>query len=215
MKNSPESVAIVDDHADARESFGYTVEDADLRPIPIEGAIGSLADSASLVRGADIVLSDYELRAKNYANFTGAELVAARQRAGQPAILCTKYEKPQIERIRPFRRWIPVLMAPDDLEPGSLLKAISKCRAELDGRFEPDRKPWRSLVRFVEADPESDGRFFVELPSWELGLMVPVHRAHLPVAVQSLIEPDFRCHAMVNLGSERYEDVYFDDWSLS
>lgn len=215
MNTQIRSVAIVDDNADSRESFGYTVEDADLQPLPAEGPLGSLASFSPQIGTADVVLSDYELRAKNYANFTGAELVAERQRAGQPAILCTKYEKPQVERIRPHRRWIPVLLAPDDLDPESLLAAIDTCVGELEGRFLPERRPYRALVRFVEPDPESPGRYFVELPSWQASLLVPIHLEDLPEEVMAAAAPGYRCHAMVNLGSERYEDVYFDTWMAS
>lgn len=213
-KQGTESVAIVDDDPASRESFEYTVEDARLLPLPADGPLGSMEDAIARVRDADVLLSDYELRAKNYATFTGAELVASRQRAGQPAVLCTKYEKPQIERIRPLRRWIPVLLAPAELYPESLLDAIRICRGEARNEFEPERKPWRSLVHFVEPDPESPGRFFVELPSWDLDMMIPVHTDDLPQDVREAAQAGLRCHAMVNLGSERYEDLYLYDWSV-
>jgi CheY-like chemotaxis protein len=215
VKTALRSVAIVDDNADSRESFSYTVEDAQLRPVLAEGPLGSLDAFTPHLESADVLLSDYELRAKNYAKFTGAELVAQRQRHGQPAILCTKYEKPQVERIRPHRRWIPVLLAPDDLDPDSLLTAIETCAGEIAGRFSPERRPYRALVRFVEPDPESPGRFFVELPSWQPSILVPIHLSDLPADVAAAAIPDYRCHAIVNLGSERYEDVYFDGWVAS
>jgi hypothetical protein len=208
------SVAIVDDNDASRESFGFTVEDAHLNPLPATGPLGSLANFRERLAGTDFLLSDYELRARNYANFTGAELVAQRQRSGQPSVLCTKYEKPQVERIRPYRRWIPALLAPDELTPDILLSSLERCIGEIRGEFEPAREPWRALVRFVEEDPETPGRYFVELPSWSVRELLPVSTADLPEHIASQVAPDFRCHAMINLDSERYEDLYFDGWEV-
>lgn len=212
MNLSVQSVAIVDDNDASRESFGYTVEDAQLRPVLATGPLGVLANFPIGLSGADFLLSDYELRARNYASFTGAELVADRQRAGQPSILCTKYEKPQIERIRPHRRWIPALLSPEELNPESLLVSLERCAQEIRGEFEPSREPWRALVRFVEEDPETPGRYFVELPSWDVRELLPVNVSDLPLEIAAEVAADFRCHAMVNLDSERYEDLYFDEW---
>lgn len=214
MTASPMTVSIVDDNPDSRDSFGYTVEDADLTPLPEIGPLGSVDDAAGTVVTADVLLSDYNLGARNYASFTGAELVASRQRAGQPSILCTKYERQQIERIRPFRRWIPTLLSPDELDPDSLIAAIKRGQAELVEDFEPVRKPWRTLVRFTEPDQNDDARFYVEIPSWDLHLPIPIYLDSLPLALRGLVNADFRCHAMVNLASDSYEDLYLDSWTM-
>lgn len=206
------TVAIVDDNPDSRDSFGYTVEDANLSPLPEVGPLGDVQEAAGAVLAADVLLSDYNLGARNYASFTGAELVAARQRAGQPSILCTKYERQQIERIRPYRRWIPTLLSPDELEPESLLAAIARGKAELRQEFEPVRKPWRTLVRFTEADQNDETRFYVEIPSWDPGIPIPIYLNTLPSDIRESVRSEFRCHAMVNLASDSYEDLYLDSW---
>jgi hypothetical protein len=163
---------------------------------------------------SDAFLSDFELRTKNYAKFTGAELVARLCKQGTPAVLCTKFEKTQIERIRPFRRWIPVLLKPEDLTPGSLVAGFETCIEEMGDNFSVERRPWRALVRFTERDPDSESDYFVEVPGWNTQELLRVSISDLPPHIQALVIPDFRCHVQTNLGASSFEDLYLAEWTV-
>ena len=208
------SVAIVDDSLDSRVGFGYTVEDANLTPRPANGPLGTLDHFLGELAKTDAFLSDFELRTKNYAEFTGAELVARLCKEGTPAVLCTKFEKTQIERIRPFRRWIPVLLKPEDLTPESLVAGFEICIKEMAGEFGVERQPWRTLVRFTEKDPDSEADYFVEVPGWNTQELLRVTIADLPPSIQQLVAPDFRCHVEANLGASSFEDFYLSGWTV-
>jgi hypothetical protein len=36
----------------------------------------------------------------------------------------------------------------------------------------------------------------------------------IPETVRTMLQPDFRLFAQINLGAERSEDLYFDSWEL-
>src|SRR5947207_1141764 len=103
-----EKVAVVDDKPDVRQSLSYSVEDASLTPVletgPLQGLDESVRRLSSL---AEAALCDFQLRVSQYAQFDGAELVAALYRAAMPAVLCTRFEKSNIDDIRRFRSQIP------------------------------------------------------------------------------------------------------------
>lgn len=210
-----EKVQIVDDDPDSRQVYGYVVVDASLQPIVETEPLGSLEEYLSRTMTADAAICDYTLNVRSYASFTGAELCARWYERHFPALLCTRYEKAQIERIRPFRRRIPVLLKPSELNPDTLLKGFEECLSELRGDFAPARRPWRTQVHFLTKDPDSRDTFFVELPGWEGKEILKVRTDTLPPALKDKIQEDFRCHAHANLGATNLEGLYLCDWEPS
>jgi hypothetical protein len=212
-----ERVVIVDDQPESRKSYGYTVENADFEPVPEEGPLGTLEQYFAHHRiqdVADAALCDYQLSARAYASFTGAELVAIWYKSNFPAVLCTRWEKTQIERIRPLRRWIPVLIRPDELNVDTLVHGLEECIRELQGEFGASRRPWRTQVHFLTPDDEQAETFFAEIPGWENREVIRVRLSDLPENVATLVKENFRCHAYANLGAETTEDLYLCDWML-
>ena len=217
LAESISRVFLVDDQPQSRKSYGYTVENADLEPVSEDGPLGTLDDylaqhDARVRARADAALCDYQLGTRAYASFTGAELVKRWYQIGFPAMLCTRYEKVHIERIRPYRRWIPVLITPDDLNVDSLLQGLDRCISELQGNFESTRRPWRTQIHFLDQDSEQQGTFIAEIPGWELSEVIRIRLKDIPVDVASHVRPDFRCHARVNLGAETAEELFVCDW---
>lgn len=210
-------VAIVDDQAESRKSYGYTVENADLLAVPADDPLGDVVSNArlnTLQSKSDAALCDFNLSGRAYASFNGAELVSHWYRENFPAILCTKWEKVQIEHIRPLRRWIPVLMQPSDLNEESLVAGLEDCIYELQGNFKPERRPWRAQVHFLEADKEFSGYYFAEVPGWDRSEVFRIKTSDISSNAEHIILPDFRCHARVNLGAEDLESLYICDWEL-
>lgn len=209
------SVVLIDDDPNVRQGLKYQVDFADLRPVEEAGPnLGSLDHYLKTLPNADAAISDFHLRPSGYAAFNGAELVARLQRSNFPALLCTRFDRSEIDRIRPHRRWIPVLMAADELNPESLMEGLEVCLFELAGNFRPIRRPWRSQVYFLENDTVDNSSFFVELPGWQRNETIRVSLSHLPVGLQTLVRPGFRCYAQANLGTENADELYLSDWEV-
>jgi len=206
-------VTIIDDDPDVRQSYGFSVEDLALEPILIDGPVQEPATFlAEITSSANAAICDHHLmKVKSYSSCNGAPLVSEMYKMHFPAILCTKYEDASIDEIRPLRRNIPVLLNPSDLEPESFEHGIRLCINEFKGEFVPVRRPWRALVRVEDVD---DGKgidsFFVVVPSWDSNQVIRLFHKDVPENIRSLIVPGKRLHAMVNLGAERYEEIYFE-----
>lgn len=209
-------VSIVDDDEGARDSWEYAIADAQMTPVVESGPLGKFDDYMLRPLMSDAVLCDYELRAaNNYAQFTGAELVAGRYKRGVPGVLCTRYEKAQIEAIRPYRRWIPVMITPDELDPDSLARGLAESIRELTVDFRPSRRPWRTLVHFLDTDPGNTDTYFIDVPGWGIDEVLRVRVEDLPEPLRSVVVPGFRCHAKANLAAELSEDLYLTEWEPS
>ncbi len=210
-----DGVAIVDDEPQSRTSYGYTIENADLTPISENGPLGTLdqyLQNGAVEARAQAGLCDFQLSARAYAAFSGAQLVSNWYRRGFPALLCTRFEKAQIERIRPYRRWIPVLIKPAELTEDTLVMGLEECIHELQVGFRPTRRPWRVQVHFLLKDEDINDGFFVEIPGWEPNEVIRIHLSDLPDDIQPLVREDYRCHAQANLAAEYPEDLYLCDW---
>lgn len=213
---SIERISIVDDDASARQGYEYSVEDLRVEPVPEEGPLGNLAEFiARMPTQVDAAICDHHLRKRNYAGFNGAEAVAAWYQVQFPALLCTRYDNAELEELRRYLRWIPVMLKPDDLDPGSIESGLERCIAEFAGHFEPHRRPWRTLVRVDDVVLDGPRRWFgAVIPAWEPNEVVRVWLDHLPPEIQVRIAPDVRLHAQVNLGAESYEELYIYNWEL-
>lgn len=68
----------------------------------------------------------------------------------------------------------------------------------------------RTLVRVVEVN-DSDCK--VVLPGFDGAKeWISLSQDQVPADIWRLFEPDKRCHAKVNIGAERSEDLVFSDW---
>ena len=84
---------------------------------------------------------------------------------------------------------------------------------ELDGRFEPGRRAWRTLVRIADIDDDHQC-VYVVVPAWDVHRKVRIDKDNLPPEVQELVKPDRRFHALVNTGVKNHSELFFDDWEL-
>jgi len=208
------SVYIVDDEPTARTAYGYSVEELNLRPIPADGPLTDIDQfSESMWNTAQAVICDFMLNARNYAVFNGAQLVAKQYQRQFPAVLCTRWEIAEFPEIRKYRRYIPVLLRPDELDPDSLVHALERCIEEFHGQFQPSRRSWRTLVRIEYVDQER-GYVGVIIPGWDPQQGINLLLRDLPVEVQNRIANQKRFHAWVNIGGEANEDLYVEEWEL-
>ena len=204
-----ERALIVDDEEDARNAYKYVIEDMKLSPLQITGPVNDLPTFIHSIEPNDAVLCDYHLKKRTYAKWDGDRLVAECFRAGVPSVLCTTIADAPIRR--DFLRYIPGLLKTGTPEPAELRGAWEKCVLELDGRFEPRRRAWRTLVRIADVDPDHRC-VYVIVPAWNVDRKVPIHNDNLPPEIQTLVEPGRRFHALVNTGAKSHRDLFFDGW---
>jgi hypothetical protein len=208
-----EKVFIVDDDPTVRMAYALTIEDALLEPVQVEGPLGSLH---GFVAGVQMeragAVCDFELGVRNFATFTGAELVSEWYKSGVPAVLCTRFEKAQLDRIRPYREWIPCLLTPSELNPDSLMESLEVVAREIEGHYRQSRTAYRTLIRVVEIDPDDERSFLFEMPGWSTDTMLRFRLSDVPADLRPQIVPGFRTHVRANLGAEKFEDLYFTNW---
>lgn len=206
-----ERAFIVDDDPAARESYEYAIEDLDVQPVPVEGPLDDVDSFIRTIQRSDVLLCDYHLRKRPYASCDGDELIAKCYRADVPGVLCTTFTDTTLRRDR--LRYIPGLIKTGSPDPDDLVRAWARCISELNGRFEPARHPWRTLVRVEELDPER--KFvYVIVPPWDVHQKVRIDMDSLPDPIRQRLRPDRRFHAMVNTGAESYEDLFFEAWEI-
>lgn len=210
-----ERILIVDDDAEAREIYADLVEEAGLQPILADGRYGELDELLDFAKTQRVhaALCDYHLAVGNYATFNGAQAASRWYDQALPALLCTNFEKAQVDEMRSWRRYIPVLVRPNDLEPANLKPSLAVCIREMSGDFTVPRRPFRSLLYVVDRDARA---MYVQIPSWsEPTLVVDLLKDAIPPKIWSAAKPGARMHAWVNIGANRSEELYFEKWEPS
>lgn len=208
-------VRIVDDEQSVRDAYEYLVEELELEPIAVEGPLPALDDFIDeTIHGADAAICDYKLRIRQYATFDGAETVARLYGKKFPAILCTRWELASLDEIRPYRRFIPVMLRPDELDPASLVQGFQRCIDEFKGTFQSNRRPWRTLVRIEEIDMDRQCLYLV-VPGWNRNEVIRLRTSDLPKEIFERIGDQKRFHAQINIGAEGSEELYFERWEAS
>lgn len=208
-------VSIIDDDPANRDGYRLQVEDSDMTPVIETGPFWTLDGCVNHVKGSvEAVLSDYKLRVKHFAEFNGAELVAALYDQRIPAVMCTRYESIEIEHIRPFRARIPALLRPDELHADAFVAALTQCIGEFKNKFVQTRKAWRAVVQIedIHVEPGQGTTVDVSIPSWSSGILVRLRSDEFPGAIQPHLKEGNRLYAKVNTGAERLEELYFADW---
>jgi hypothetical protein len=203
---------IFDDQEDAREAYADTLQDVGLSSILETGPIGGLNDCLQRARGpGQVALCDHFLHHRNYAQFEGAQFVKVLYEQHVPAVLCTQYDE-LVDNIRPYRRWIPALERPSEMDGGRFLMGIEECFLEFANTFKPHRKPWRTQIKIAEIRGD-EKQFFVEIPAWG-PTPVPLRFEGVPDDVLENLKEDWRCRAYVNLGAESLTELYISDWEM-
>lgn len=211
------TVLVVDDDAQSREGYGYSLVDMGLSPVyqadPIPSDISTFVSHLRSRAGA--VFSDFRLTTQpNYASQDGDALVAACNQKQIPAVLCTTYTDVDAHLNRMFLRHIPALLRRNDPDPALLESAFMYCCREIRGEFRPARRPWRTLVRVNDVDRNA-AECHVIIPARNVSEKIALNLHDLPKSIRPLIEPGVRLHAEVNVGAEAPNDIYFDKWEAS
>lgn len=209
-----ERIKVVDDNPGVREDYGTTISFADKIPVPEDGPLGSIEEYLAKDFGADAAITDYQLQPSGYAFFDGIELASRWYNLGLPAVLCTTFFESNVAQFRKYRRQVPVVMPPKDLNPDSLMRAIELVANELAGKWVPPRRPWRAQVHFVEIDEDAKIAN-AKVPAWSDEVLA-FRFTDLPSGLQEALRksPEMRCHAKANLGTEKGGDLYVTEWEV-
>lgn len=204
---------VVDDDVTAMRTLALVVNDADLEAIEVPGPLPALEEFVRQTVGdSDAIVCDHRLKRTNYALFDGAEAVAHFYRKKFPAVLCTSYVKADVDSMRQYRREIPALFS-TPADPDSIARGLEQCIEEFDGHFRPTRKLWRTLIRVEDRDDTSIPQlFYVIVPGWSADEAIRLPVNLVPASIQANIKRGLRLFAKANLGAEKQEDLFFQDF---
>lgn len=219
-----ERVRLIDDNPEVRSGYRFPVEDMHLNPEEVTGPLGDLTSFLnSFDPQRDAVISDFQLNSGNYSPFNGDELVMRLYQRKLPVVMCTRYADVLPEPVRARRRYIPVVFKSAQLTSESLIEAFNLCANEYSEIFVPTRRPWRARVRIegIEKLTGNQLRLNVVIPGWDLhtalSFDVPITKSNSTLehlAKMSGTEDVISIFGTVNLGAERAEDIYIDEWSM-
>ncbi len=112
--------------------------------------------------------------------------------------------------LRTYRKHIPVLLRPAEMNPDSVIEGLEQVLLEFKGEFKPIRKPWRTQIRIEDVD--TGGFAYIVVPAWNSNDVIRLKLADLPAIVQTTAKLGKRLHARVNIGADSDVDLYFDSW---
>ena len=206
-------VAVIEDNPSSRESYEPVLQDLSLTAVLESGSLPSLEEYlVRLPSFAQAAVCDHHLKHHAYAAYNGAPLVARCYKNHFPALLFTNFDHASIDEMRPIRRFIPVLLSPRKFEPDIVLAGLQACIDEFDGTFSVPRRPWRTLVRILEPPSEAPKMCYVVVPAWDPREVIRLSVDVFPVSLIPSLRPDARFHALVNLGADSQDELYFDEW---
>lgn len=206
-------VKVIDDDKDFRKTLAETVQDAGFIPIDEAGPLGTLRSFVrDTVGSTQAALCDHHLRQRaRYSSFNGAEAVAELYRQKFPAVLCTRWDQANIEEIRGFRQYVPVLLRPSEVDPDAVTRGIGYCIDEFNGIFRQNRKASRALVRVEDSDSEL---IYVIVPAFAPDEIIRLRKEDIPSPIIAVLKSKKknRFHARVNLGAETSDQLFFKSW---
>jgi hypothetical protein len=201
---------------DDADAMGELVRDAGFEPVVLKPPFGHVRDLLRNVRQqADAAVCDHRLR--GLASFSGARAVASLVDEKVPAVLVTQYIDIDADvSIRRWRHRVPVLLSRGDADPDRIREGLGDCIREIRGEYLPGRRPWRVLIQIDGLSNESGERVAeARIPSWNPHRVVRFPLALVPPALRDRVVSDAFLFAMVNIGAEKAEDLYFHDFEAA
>jgi hypothetical protein len=160
------------------------------------------------------------LAPKGLAQFTGAATIAKlydRQRIAP--LLVTTWEKQDADTtIRLYRRKVPVLLSAEDFDNPEVIRGCFDASENevIRGRIPPERRAWRTAVQIEDRDDKSNIKVVDALvPGWNPDAKVTFPLDLIEPELRDLATPGQVFFAMVNIGAERDEDLFFGDFELA
>jgi hypothetical protein len=212
-------IAIVDDDTTQAKATEWDIEEAGYKPFLLDNRdFHNVNELVSIIReNAQGAVCDHRLSNSGFANFYGAELVAALYELRFPSLLITQYTEMDTSfSIRKWRHKIPVLLSRDEADASSIAKGIEDCTSELSGKIPSTRKSYRTIVRITNIDEESHERVVdAFVPGWNPHKAVRFPASLVPEHLMDELKPNVCLFAHVNIGAEKSDDLYFEKFELA
>lgn len=211
LQPTRKKVAVLDDRPRGRTTLAGELRRANFEPEIFAGTYSNIPNLVTQVLHSEsqAAVCDYKLNLFNYVRGNGAEAVREFYNNKLPSILITNIDEQIIEEIRPYRRYIPVLLDKADIYPDTLKEGIQVSEEELRGHFQPNRRPWRAMIRINWID---NGIVGIVLPGWDSDQEVHVIKDIFPTTLWQHLVPDRRFFAQVNIGAEDESELYFTEF---
>ncbi|WP_155755128.1 hypothetical protein [Burkholderia stagnalis] len=217
-----DKVALIDDDPEVRASYRLHVEDMDLSAEEIESPLGDVDAFITRMENTHTgIICDYHLKSTKYSSVDG-DIIAARLYQNHfPVILCSRFEGISAS-VRGLRRYIPVIIKAEDLSHLSVREAFEVCVGEFSGKFRPERKPYKTVIRVESATllAGAEIQFGIVIPAWD-------PKKGVDITVKSIENDLFgdilkkiqsgsieRVSAQVNLGAETADDLFISEWTI-
>jgi CheY-like chemotaxis protein len=208
-------IIVLNDQPVARDEMAENIEYAGLEPVIQTSCLKSLDEClTTITTKADAAILEHHLKSGHYANFSGAEAVARLSRQHFPSLLVTAWANADIDNIRPFRRYIPVLMSHQDANPETITLGLKQCLNEFEKQYAPNRWPWRTLVRIEEVRHSEKSMVYAVIPGWDPDEVVRFPLSIFPAELEQRVVPGRRFFAHVNIGAAHPDELYFEDFEL-
>ncbi|MHB8461023.1 MAG: hypothetical protein ACYDA1_00100 [Vulcanimicrobiaceae bacterium] len=198
----PESVGIIDDDADYRNTISYIVEQQGLKAVKIDH-LDPANYLEEIVRETTFVLCD--LRLKPMTAERGADIVASLTERKFPAVLFSQQLEDDIPEFRDKIDKIPKMFTRDEIyETADFRQLIRQVRNSL-AHVPLTSKAYRSLARIESR--EGFRRIEVVVPAWS-SRSFEISLDCFPEPVRDDLVPDAHLYVSINLHAERQEEVF-------
>lgn len=204
-------VAVIDDEPDGRDTIIDLLGEHHFEPVAILGPFGSDLDRLiAEVDRADpgFVICDHRLTAKQYATFTGLQVVERLIENKRPAMLITTFKEPDLIALRAARPRVPVIKGRDgfNYEEVSHLREI--VRLEIAEQPVASRKPHRVVLRVADVRLND---IDIVVPSWNREHAFILPKAQLAGTVRGAVRKGDYLLGDVNIGATSEDEIYFDN----
>ncbi|MCC6151855.1 MAG: hypothetical protein IT461_16520 [Planctomycetes bacterium] len=214
----PRNVAVIDDDENMRGMTAEFLRDASFEPIIRKDTIDQLPQFVNWIRTNKIwgAICDHRLSTGGLSiKFSGAEIVSTLFKENVPAVLLSRFDTIDADAtIRPYRRYVPKLLSPEESGAEALHAALDACAREITGTVPLERKSRRVLVRVLEKSNEANKEMLdVMVPTWRTTKAVrfPLDLIE-DAALRKSVGPKSRLFVHVNIDAERSEDLFFHDF---
>jgi len=215
-----DSVAVIDDIREDAELTASLVSEAGFTPIvitPPPSSITLLLDQIG--DSARAAICDHRLAGRGKVGYYGAEVVARSNARHLPAVLITTYADLEAHSIRLWRSGIPRLLRRGrESDPDTIFEALTQADRETGGQYEPNRKPYRAVVR-VDTVRAVEG---VEVAGVVVSAWNPSEVVEIPSSLITQDVPEYkgrlsgiRFMANVNIFAQAPDELYFRDFELA
>lgn len=205
-------IAIVDDFQQVREGYAESIQDLEVEPKLISKIGGPIKDTWNAVFGdCDAIITDLKLKSSGYSPENGGALAMEGRLRSIPTVLCTSCPDVSPLITRHERRYIASILASASFELEDVIHGFELALAEIDGDYLPERRPWRTQIEVVERDKDAD-YLILSVIGRSPDETVKVYLDEFPAELRSDLKTGKLLHAVVNVGADSPEDLYFVEW---